>query len=269
MSGAGVGASMIPKIIHHCWFGRGEMPAMAQHCVRSWRTHCPEWELRLWNEDTFDVDAQPFTASAYRARQFAFVSDYVRAWALHEHGGVYLDTDVELKQSLNPFLVHEAFSGFELPGFPFTAVWGAQPKHRLSERVLHRYAEMTWSVGEPPNTTWIADLIANEYGIDRDHDRLQVGSDGTDTIHIYPSTHFCLDLPVNVATHHFLGSWVPREDGDASCKASLNGDYHWNAFARHRESNHVRAVAERLTVAQAAQVLLYRIRFWLRARLKS
>ena len=74
---------------------------------------------------------------------------------------------------------------------------------------------------------------------------------------------------MNVATHHFLGSWVPRDDGAASCKASLNGDYHWNAFAKHHESRRVRAVAERLTVAQAAQVLLYRLRIWLRVRLKS
>lgn len=264
-----VAPSVIPKIIHHCWFGRAGLPPLSQRCVESWRTHCPEWELRLWNEDTFDVDAHPFTASAYRSRQFAFVSDYVRAWALHEFGGVYLDTDVELKQSLNPFVVHEAFSGFELRGFPFTAVWGARPKHGLSARVLNRYAGTTCGVDEPPNTTWIADLIATAYGIDRDRDCLQTGTDGTDTIHIYPSTHFCLDLPVNVATHHFLGSWVPREDKDASCKNALNGDHHWSEFAKCHAANPVRAIAERLTAGQAARVLLYRLRFWLRSQLKS
>jgi len=31
---------MIPKIIHYCWFGRGEKPTMIKMCMNSWKNIC-------------------------------------------------------------------------------------------------------------------------------------------------------------------------------------------------------------------------------------
>ena len=104
---------MIPKIIHYCWFGRGQMPALAEKCLASWSKYLPEYKVMVWNEDTFDIDAHPYTREAYQARKFAFITDYVRLWALKEHGGVYMDTDVEVIRPLDEFLDNPAFSGFE------------------------------------------------------------------------------------------------------------------------------------------------------------
>lgn len=104
---------MIPKIIHYCWFGRGEMPQMALDCIASWRKHMPDWEYMLWNEDNFDVGSVPYAKEAYEARKFAFVSDVVRLHVLREYGGVYLDTDVMVLKSLEPLLDDSAFAGFE------------------------------------------------------------------------------------------------------------------------------------------------------------
>ena len=42
---------MIPKIIHYCWFGRGEKPELAKKCIASWKEFCPDFEIREWNED--------------------------------------------------------------------------------------------------------------------------------------------------------------------------------------------------------------------------
>ncbi len=69
---------MIPKVIHYCWFGRGKMPKLAEICIESWKKHLPEYELYLWNEDTFDVNSNLFTKQAYESKKFAFVTDYVR-----------------------------------------------------------------------------------------------------------------------------------------------------------------------------------------------
>ena len=33
---------------------------------------------------------------AYEKGKYAFVSDYVRVYALYNYGGIYLDTDVEV-----------------------------------------------------------------------------------------------------------------------------------------------------------------------------
>ena len=104
---------MIPKKIHYCWFGRGEMPPEALGCIVTWHKYMPDWEYKLWNEDNFDVDAIPYTSEAYAAGKMAFVSDVARLKALHNEGGVYLDTDVEVFRSLEPLLTNKAFAGFE------------------------------------------------------------------------------------------------------------------------------------------------------------
>ena len=104
---------MIPKIIHYCWFGRGEMPQLAKDCIASWHKYMPDWKYKLWNEDNFDVNSTPYTKEAYEAGKFAFVSDYVRLKALCEEGGLYLDVDFEVYKSFDDLMVNKAFAGFE------------------------------------------------------------------------------------------------------------------------------------------------------------
>lgn len=104
---------MIPKIIHYCWFGQGQMPESAKKCIASWLEFMPDYEYKLWNEDSFDVDAVPYTKEAYEAKKYAFVSDYVRLMALCSEGGVYLDTDVEVFKPFDDLLSYDAFAGFE------------------------------------------------------------------------------------------------------------------------------------------------------------
>lgn len=104
---------MIPKMIHYCWFGRGEMPDLAKRCIASWHQFMPDWEYKSWNEDNFNVELNTYSKEAYEARKFAFVSDYVRLWALEREGGLYLDTDVEVFKSFEDLLGYKAFAGFE------------------------------------------------------------------------------------------------------------------------------------------------------------
>ena len=64
---------MIPKKIHYCWFGRGELSAKAKKCIKSWKKYCPDYEMI-----------------------FVFLSDYARLKIVYEQGGIYLDLDVEI-----------------------------------------------------------------------------------------------------------------------------------------------------------------------------
>ena len=104
---------MIPKVIHYCWFGRGQMPELALKCIESWKKFLPDYEIKEWNEDNFDLDSYPYTREAYDKRKYAFVTDVVRLHALYNEGGIYMDTDVEVLKPLYSFLHHTAFSGFE------------------------------------------------------------------------------------------------------------------------------------------------------------
>ncbi len=56
---------MIPKTIHYCWFGRNPLPDSAVKCINSWRKFFPDYEIKEWNEDNFDVNSIPYTAEAY------------------------------------------------------------------------------------------------------------------------------------------------------------------------------------------------------------
>ena len=106
---------MIPKIIHYCWFGRGEKPALAKKCIASWRKFFPYYEIKEWNEDNFDVNIIPYTAEAYACKKYAFVSDYARFWVLYKYGGLYFDTDVEVIRPMDDIVARGPFMGIETP----------------------------------------------------------------------------------------------------------------------------------------------------------
>ena len=36
---------MIPKKIHYCWFGYNPKPPLAEKCIKSWKRHCPDYEI--------------------------------------------------------------------------------------------------------------------------------------------------------------------------------------------------------------------------------
>ena len=101
----------IPKVIHYCWFGGNPLPELVQNCINSWKKYCPDYEIIQWDESNFDISSNQYVAEAYAARKWAFVSDYVRLYALYHNGGIYLDTDVEVLKPLDCFLNEEAFTG--------------------------------------------------------------------------------------------------------------------------------------------------------------
>ena len=98
---------MIPKIIHYCWFGRKQKPKIAEKCIASWLKFCPDYEIIEWNEDNFDVNMNGYTRMCLEQRKYAFLSDYVRLWAVEKYGGVYFDTDVEVIKSIDQLLENE------------------------------------------------------------------------------------------------------------------------------------------------------------------
>ena len=107
--------NLIPKVIHYCWFGKGQMPELVERCIASWRTHMPDWKYQLWSEDNFDVSTAPqYVQEAYAAKKYAFVSDYVRLWALEREGGLYMDVDFEVYKPFDDLMEqYDAFAGYE------------------------------------------------------------------------------------------------------------------------------------------------------------
>ena len=130
----------IPKIIHYCWFGRGQMNAKAKKCLGSWKGYWPDYEIIEWNEDNFDLNMNAYTRTTYANRQYAFLSDYVRLLVVQKYGGIYLDTDVELVRTLDPLLHAHAYFGFENNEYVNTGVgFGAEAGAPVLAAMLAEY----------------------------------------------------------------------------------------------------------------------------------
>lgn len=104
---------MIPKTIHYCWLSKNPLPTEAQECIKSWKKYMPDWKIKLWNSDNFDIQSVPFVAEAVAARKWAFAADYIRCYALYSEGGIYLDSDVLVRKPMDFVLCNRAFSAIE------------------------------------------------------------------------------------------------------------------------------------------------------------
>lgn len=118
----------IPHIIHYAWFGP-KKPKLVLECIESWKKHLPEYEIKERNEHNVNLSQYPFADRMYKAKKFAFVSDYIRLVKLYEEGGVYLDTDMMIVKSITPLLKCNLLLGEEEDGVISAGMIGSVPHH--------------------------------------------------------------------------------------------------------------------------------------------
>lgn len=199
---------MIPKKIHYCWFGGHAKTELATHCIESWKRIHPDFEIVEWNDENSPLDDNNYVREAYAQKKWAFVSDYVRSKVMYDHGGIYMDTDMELKLPLDEFLKEQAICGFEVKGVPYSAFWMAEPKHQLAKDFIDYYDKQK-SFTDRINTDIFSEMLEKEYGADRYSDTIQKLKHG---VTLYPSVYFSQDLPKNYVSHHFSGSWFGGDE---------------------------------------------------------
>ena len=130
----------IPKIIHYCWFGGGAISPENRKCMKSWKKYCPDYKIIEWNEQNFDIGTNRYAQQAYEAKKYAFVSDYARLAVVYEHGGIYLDTDVELVRPLDELLELPGFMGFQNNNEVATGLgFGARKGNPVVQALLRDY----------------------------------------------------------------------------------------------------------------------------------
>lgn len=207
---------MIPRIIHYCWFGRGPMPELALKCIESWHRFMPDYEYKLWNEDNFDITSVSYVKEAYESRKFAFVTDYVRLYALYTEGGIYMDTDVEVLKPYDDLLSLPGFTGYEgskyLP--PVTGTMASEAGNEWVKEQLDSYTDAHFimpdgSLDTTTNTTRISNIMKRGGFISNGEKKVYKD------MHIFPVEYFCprqttgeeLFTENTYCDHHFMGSW--------------------------------------------------------------
>lgn len=151
----------IPKIIHYCWFGPAKFSPAIKACIKSWKKYHPEYKFMFWNEENSPME-HPFVVAALGSKKYAFVSDYVRIWALNKYGGIYLDTDMLFFKSLNDLLINDFFIGYQSVGSVAGGVIGSIPKHEYLTNCLSIYDSIAFN---PNDLTPIAIpvILTREY----------------------------------------------------------------------------------------------------------
>lgn len=193
------------------------MPELAQKCISSWHKFMPDWQYKLWNEDNFDINSMLYTKEAYESRKFAFVSDYVRLWALYNEGGVYLDTDVEVFKPLDELMGYKAFAGFEgSKHLPMgTCVMASEAKGDWVGEMLEMYKNRCFvkedgSFDMVTNVQFLSERMRQNGFVQNGME--QVYKD----LHVFPVEYFCprqttgeyLRNENTYCEHLGLGSWT-------------------------------------------------------------
>lgn len=219
---------MIPKKIHYCWFGDNPLPDIAHKCIESWRKHCPDYEIIRWDESNCDMDANQFVQQAYQKKRWAFVSDYFRLKVIEEHGGIYLDIDVELLKPLDDLLFLKGFMGFELGHSNFVATglgFGAAPGDPTVSELRKNYETSPFikpdgSLDAMPCPKRDTKVLV-KYGLLQNNQKQNING-----ITIFPSDYFSplgfmgeKNFTNNTySIHHFNGSWFTDRQNKAMAR---------------------------------------------------
>ena len=223
---------MIPKVIHYCWFSGEPFPPEVEACLASWREFLPDFSFRLWDRESLYGFESDYLKEALIKRRWAFAADYVRLYALYNFGGVYLDSDVQLYQSLAPLLQHTAFIGkessihFDGPRssqYLTSHCLGAEKGHPFIKDCLDFYDDRRFvhSNNEhlPPSLRfdsfilpYVQSEIARLYGYD-DRPSVQEIQQCKEGLVIYPSRYFDATniTDETICRHLALGSWRYRK----------------------------------------------------------
>lgn len=208
---------MIPKTIHYCWFGKKDLPPEAKRCIASWKKMCPDYEIIRWDESNFDVNQHPFIKAAYEAKKWAFVSDYARLKVVYDNGGIYLDTDVELRKNLDSLREHGCYIGIQQNEFLCNTGlgFGATKSNPVVLKMLKSYDDLTFSESRTLELACprLNNEVIRSYGTIK-RDKITSFKEVT----VYPPKYFDpyggenLLCAETYSIHHYAASWTSESN---------------------------------------------------------
>lgn len=177
----------------------------------------PDYEIVEWNEDNYDVDNSIlYVKQAYECKKWAFVSDYVRLYALYNYGGLYFDTDVEVFKPFDDLMANRGFCGFESNDYVGTSVLGFEQGCPFLEKLIDSYEEKRFiDKKRIPNVydtnVIVLTQILQKHGLNRNGLKQCVVGIMIYPQHYFNSNDFCNifnNYRKNIYSyHHYSSSW--------------------------------------------------------------
>jgi len=211
---------MIPKKIHYCWFGGNPLPETAKKYMNTWKKYCPDYEIIEWNEKNFDITQNQYCQEAYKAKKWAFVSDYARLKVLYEYGGIYMDTDVEVVKPFDDLLKEYNFFACVEGDKISIGTFGTIAKNSYIKLLLDKYQNRKFikengKFDYTTNLKIVTEVTAQKYKVDflKFKNNIIFGNKNV----IFTQDYFIakdyvtgtLQVTDNTfAIHHFDGSWL-------------------------------------------------------------
>ena len=207
----------IPRIIHYGWFGKKSKSQFILKCIKTWEEKLSDYQIIEWNESNFKLEDHPFAKEAYDAGKYAFVSDYVRVYVLYHYGGIYFDTDIEVRKDFTDKLIGAKFViAFELQNSLMTGFFAAQKGNSVVKALLDYYNKISFydkdgSMRLTPNPIIFAQELS-KFGLIFNGEYQEIG----DGIRVYPNSVFggynVYDMVYTatddtVVVHHYTASW--------------------------------------------------------------
>ena len=228
---------MIPKLIHYSWFSNEPFPEHIQELISTWKQHLPDYEFVLWDMKKLEETKCTFALEAASVRKWAFAADFIRLYAVYHYGGIWLDTDIEMFKSFDPYLQHKMFIGREWytheygPQLAYLTshCFGAEKGHPFLKDCLSYYQDRhfigCYNEDLPQSLRYDMTIIpkiqatiaAYKYGFDwrESVDKHQVLKED---IHVYPHDYFDAPGYSNmgnvVCIHRASGGWRPGNENN-------------------------------------------------------
>jgi hypothetical protein len=149
--------NQIPRIIHLIWLGSAP-PLYVELAIQSWRRYHPDWEIKLWTEESLKNFqwSSPRSEKVFQVgRNWSEKSDILRFEILYQFGGIYSDTDVVCLKSFEPLISKPIsfFAGFEsnkIKRFGRPLIGSAIVGAAKNCPVVQRCIDFTQSIEEAP-----------------------------------------------------------------------------------------------------------------------
>ena len=231
---------MIPKIIHYSWFSGDEMPTPFVQMMETWKRHLPDYEFRLWDAKALAEANILFANEAASVKKWAFAADAIRVYAVYHYGGIWLDGDVAVYKSFDPFLNCRMFIGKESAeefmlesccehvNLLTSHCFGAEKGHPFLKDCLDYYTNRHFIVSNHVNLPqglrydmrampMIHCQLAEQYGYKGRILNVEEKEVLREDIHVYPPRFF--DSPKYhgmedvVCIHFHFHAWTPLNNG--------------------------------------------------------